>query len=241
MPNVAQDKRVRTAYSKAARLAERADVARAAALEAAADADRLAGNIASVNAQRAALGRSHPSRAISRPAVFQRHRSVREGQASGSTASPSICLGGDVAALFRVLVITREVIIKSSGSARDFIRAIRESVIMAGAYEKHGFDPADCSMRINPPTADPLAGIDQRGRALVLCRQIDEPILEWVYLRRTRALALLTVRERAAFVNAVLDHPLVALDVVCEARSLFERSLRAARARDDAAIKVSAS
>jgi hypothetical protein len=128
-----------------------------------------------------------------------------------------------------------------AASARDFIRAIRESVIMAAAYEKHGFDPADCSMRINPPTAEPLAGIDRRGRALVLCRQIDEPILEWVYLRRTRALALLTVRERAAFVNAVLDHPLVGLDGVCEACSLFERSLRAARTRDDAAMKVSAS
>jgi hypothetical protein len=69
MSNVARDKRLRGAYSKAARLAERANVARAAALEAAADADRLAENIVRVDAQRAALGRSRPSRAISRPAV----------------------------------------------------------------------------------------------------------------------------------------------------------------------------
>jgi hypothetical protein len=120
-------------------------------------------------------------------------------------------------------------------AAENFIRAIRDSVAQCAEYEAQGFDPTECTMQIDPPPPPFLEGIDERGRALVLRMRIVEPILEWNYSRRTRALTQLTTHERREFLDAVLDHSHIDLDCVREARSLFARCLRAARARDDAA------
>jgi hypothetical protein len=77
-----------------------------------------------------------------------------------------------------------------------------------------------------------------KGRILILARIGESPghlDIDWLYARHSRALALLTIAERRAFVEAVKANPRAAAqsDEVQKARRAFASAMMDARARDE--------
>jgi hypothetical protein len=78
-----------------------------------------------------------------------------------------------------------------------------------------------------------------KGRILILAGICGSPghlDIDWLYARHSRALAILTIGERRALVEAVKANPRAAAqsDEVCNARRAFASAMMAARARDKA-------
>jgi hypothetical protein len=81
-----------------------------------------------------------------------------------------------------------------------------------------------------------------KGRILVLAGMRGRPghlDIDWLYARHSRALAILTIGERRAFVEAVKANPRAAAqsDEVQKARKAFASAMMDARARDKAATR----
>jgi hypothetical protein len=81
-----------------------------------------------------------------------------------------------------------------------------------------------------------------KGRILILAGMRGRPghlDIDWLYARHSRALAILTVSERQAFVEAVKANPRAAAqsNEVDKARRAFASAMTGARARDKAATR----
>jgi hypothetical protein len=140
-------------------------------------------------------------------------------------------------------------------TARTFTQSIEAASAALTAADAHvereerkrfAFDPRRMATFITFASRDEVAALDYvevrafvqkfgRGRVFLLAATGAGDALEWLYVPRTRALAILTAPERRAFVEAVGAHSDAARIAAMMARRVFRDALLAMRARDVAA------